>query len=146
MIVRIDHVGIIAHSWDEAGNVLLDKMGFDLDAGRTRIPEGNFFAPENTDIWVVKVMLGETRIEVLVPRDDKSGIGRRLSKYGAGLHHIGYGSTDPAADAKVFRENGLEQIDLKSGGRGDLPGSETPFFYPRSAGGILTEIVPARED
>jgi methylmalonyl-CoA/ethylmalonyl-CoA epimerase len=146
MLVRIDHIGIIAHTWDDAGNVLLDKMGLELDSGRTRLPEGNFFAPENTDIFFVKVAVGETRIEVLIPRDDQSGIGRRLHKYGPGLHHIGYASTDPAADAKILRERGLDQIDLKSGGRGDLPGSETPFFFPKSAGGILTELVPARDD
>ncbi len=146
MIVRIDHIGVIAHTWDAAGNVLLEKMGFELDAGRTRIPEGNYFAPENTDIFFVKVAVGETRIEVLIPRDDQSGIGRRLKKYGPGLHHIGYASTDPAADARLLSERGLEKIDLTSGGRGDLPGSETPFFYPRSAGGILTELVPVRED
>jgi methylmalonyl-CoA/ethylmalonyl-CoA epimerase len=146
MIVRIDHVGVIARAWDEAAEVLLKKMGFDLDEGRTKVPGGNYFAPENTDIYFVKVGLGETRVEVLLPRDNKSGIGRRLEKYGAGLHHIGYGSTDPQADAAVFRERGMKQIDLTSGGRGDLPGSATPFFYPQSAGGILTEIVPARDD
>lgn len=144
MLVRIDHIGIISHSWEEARRVLLDQMALELDAGRTRLPEGNYFAPENTDIFFVRVALGETRIEVLIPRDNKSGIGRRLEKYGAGLHHIGYGSDDVQADAALFRSNGLKQIDLTSGGRGTLPGSETPFFYPQSAGGILWEIVAAR--
>lgn len=147
MIVRIDHVGVIAHKWEEAAEILLDKMGYVLDDRRTKLPGGNFFAPENTDIYFVKVGLGETRIEVLLPRDNKSGIGRRLEKYGPGLHHIGYASTDPQADAAIFRDRGLVQIDLTSGGRGELPGSQTPFFFPKSAGGILTEIVPVpRED
>ncbi len=146
MLVRIDHIGVIANTWDDAGNVLLEKMGLELDSGRTKLPDGNYFAPENTDIFFVKVALGETRIEVLIPRDDASGIGRRLKKYGPGLHHIGYASTDPAEDAKILRERGLDQIDLTSGGRGDMPGSETPFFFPKSAGGILTELVPVRED
>jgi len=119
-------------------------MGLEIDLPRTRMPEGNYFAPENTDIYFVAVGDGQTRIEVLIPRDNLSGIGRRLEKAGPGLHHIGYASDDPQADARILRERGLEQIDLTSGGRGDLPGSQTPFFYPRSAGGILTEIVPLR--
>lgn len=121
-------------------------MGFEIDLGRTAMPDGNVFAPENTNIYFVKVGLGETRIEVLIPRDNLSGIGRRLEKYGPGLHHIGYGSDNPAEDARIFRERGMAQIDLTSGGRGKLPGSETPFFFPKSAGGILTEIVPVRND
>lgn len=145
MLHRIDHIGIISHRWDDASEVLLQKMGLEVDLGRTKMPEGNYFAPENTDIYFVRVGVGETRIEVLIPRDNRSGIGRRLEKYGPGLHHIGYGSDDPQADALILRTKGLEQIDLTSGGRGDLPGSQTPFFYPRSAGGILTEIVPLRD-
>lgn len=143
MIVRIDHIGIISHSWDEAAGVLLQKMGMSVDTDRTRLPEGNLFAPENTMIYFVKVGLGDTRIEVLIPRDNRSGIGRRLERYGPGLHHIGYGSDNVAEDAARFRANGLTQIDLTSGGRGDLPGSQTPFFFPKGAGGILWEIVRA---
>lgn len=145
MLHHIDHIGIITHRWDDASEVLLQKMGFEVDLPRTRMPEGNYFAPENTDIYFVHVGLGETRIEVLIPRDTASGIGRRLDKYGPGLHHIGYASDNPQADAEILRTRGLEQIDLTSGGRGKRPGSDTPFFYPRSAGGILTEIVPLRE-
>jgi hypothetical protein len=141
----IDHIGIIAHSWGEASEVLLAKMALELDLDRTSMPDGNYFAPENTDIFFVKVGIGQTRIEVLIPRNNQSGIGRRLEKYGAGLHHIGYGSDDPQADAAVLRARGLVQIDLTSGGRGDLRGSATPFFRPASAGGILTELVVSRE-
>lgn len=144
MLVRIDHVGIISHSWDEAAKVLVAQMGLGVDTDRSPLPDGSYFAPENTDIFFTKVGIGDTRIEVLIPRDNKSGIGRRLERFGAGLHHIGYGSDDVQADAEAFRKNGLEQIDLTTGGRGALKGSETPFFYPKSAGGILWEIVAAR--
>ena len=144
MIVSIDHIGIISNSWQAAAEVLVRQMGLELDIARTPKPEGNYFAPENTDIYFVKVGIGETRIEVLLPRDNRSGIGRRLEKFGPGLHHIGYGSDDVQADAARFREQGLRQIDLTSGGRGDLPGSGTPFFHPAAAGGILWDIVAAR--
>lgn len=145
MLHHIDHIGIITQRWDDASEVLLQKMGLEVDLPRTRMPQGNFFAPENTDIYFVRVGEGQTRIEVLIPRDSLSGIGRRLLKMGPSLHHIGYASDNPQEDARILRERGLEQIDLTSGGRGDLPGSQTPFFYPRSAGGILTEIVPLRD-
>jgi hypothetical protein len=120
-------------------------MGLEIDLARTKMPEGNYFAPENTDIYFVRVGDGQTRIEVLIPRDALSGIGRRLQKMGPASTTLAMARMTPQVHAKILRERGLEQIDLTSGGRGDLPGSQTPFFYPRSAGGILTEIVPLRD-
>jgi len=136
MIVRLDHVGVVAHSWDEAEAVLVDKLGFPVDATRTTLPEGHLFVPQNTRTYHVNVGAGETRIEILIPQDTVSGIARWLAKRGPSLHHLGYASDDVAEDARLLREKGLQQIDL--GGIG------APFFYPRDVLGILTEIVPAR--
>lgn len=136
MFVRLDHVGVVAHSWDEARAVLVETLGFPLDTERTRMPEGNYYAPQNTRIYFVTVGIGETKIEVLIPQDTTSGIARYLAKRGPGLHHLGYAVDDVAADAQALREKGLEQI--------DLPGGNAAFFYPKSVMGILTELVPDR--
>ena len=135
MIVRLDHVGVVAHTWDEATGVLVDKLGFPVDLDRTRLPEGNLYVPQNTRIYFVKVGLGETRIEILIPQDETSGIARWLAKRGPSLHHLGYASDNVPEDARLLREKGLQQIDL--GGTG------APFFYPKDVLGILTEIVPS---
>ena len=37
MFVRLDHVGVVAHSFDEARGVLIDILGFPLDTERTRM-------------------------------------------------------------------------------------------------------------
>ncbi len=136
MFVRLDHVGVVAHSWDEARAVLVDTLGFPLDTERTRMPEGNLYTPQNTRIYFVAVGVGETRIEVLIPQDTVSGIARYLARRGPGLHHLGYAVDDVAADAQVLREKGLQQI--------ELPGGGAAFFYPKSVMGILTELVPNR--
>ncbi len=137
MIVRLDHVGVVAHSLEEAGAVLIDTLGFPIDMDRTSMPEGNLFRPENTRIFFVQVGAGETRIEILIPQDEVSGIAKYLARRGPGLHHLGYAVDDVAEDARVLREKGLPQIDLG-------PGAGAAFFYPRSTMGILTELVPAR--
>ena len=137
MIVRLDHVGVVAHSWDEASEVLVDRLGFPLDEARTSMPEGSLFAPENTRIFFVKVGLGETEIEILIPQDTVSGIAKYLARRGPSLHHLGYAVDDVAEDARLLREKGLQQIDL-----GGL--ATAAFFYPKSAMGILTELVPNR--
>ena len=137
MILRLDHVGVVAHSWGEASDVLVERLGFPVELGRTRMPEGNLYAPQNTRIYFVKVGLGETLIEILIPQDTESGIARYLAKRGPGLHHLGYACEDVPEEASRLREQGLEQIGIGDGLNG-------VFFYPKSSMGILTELVIAR--
>jgi len=66
-----------------------------------------------------------------------SGIAKYLARRGPSLHHLGYAVDDVAEDARLLREKGLQQIDL-----GGL--ATAAFFYPKSAMGILTELVPNR--
>src|SRR5919199_6751720 len=82
MIVRLDHVGVMARSWGEADEVLVGKLGFPVELSRTPIPAGRLYEPQNTRIYFVKVGLGETLIEVLIPQDTVSGIARYLAKKG----------------------------------------------------------------
>lgn len=137
MIVRLDHVGVVAHSWGEASDVLVERMGFPVELARTQMPEGNLYEPQNTRIYFVKVGLGETLIEVLVPQDTESGIARYLAKRGPGLHHLGYACDDVPEEAQRLRAQGLESIQIGNG----LTGI---FFYPKGAMGILTELVTDR--
>ena len=141
MIARLDHIGVVAHSIDQAMETLTNKMGFPVDE-RTQLPDGAYFAPEGTHNYFFKVGDGETRIEVLIPVVPEAGTYKYLQRFGPGLHHWGYACDDVAAEAARLAANGLRQIDL--GGR---PGGDTAtaaFFHPKSAGGILTELVPAR--
>lgn len=137
MILRLDHVGVVAHSWAEASEVLVERLAFPVELGRTRMPEGNLYAPQNTRIYFVKVGLGETLIEILIPQDRESGIARYLAKRGPGLHHLGYACDDVPAETQRLRDQGLDVIPI-----GDMQNGV--FFRPASAMGILTELVIAR--
>ncbi len=141
MITRVDHVGIVVPSWEQGRRMLLEQFGFVVNEARTRSPEGNYYAPGNSRIYFVSIGSGETDVEVLVPLDDKTGIGRFLVRHGPGLHHICYASNDLASDVQKYRERGLEQI---MPGAGDVNPDSAPFFHPKSALGILTEIVRDR--
>jgi len=137
MIVRLDHVGVVAHAWEEAHDVLVAQLGFPVELSRTRMPEGNLYEPQNTRIYFVKVGLGETLIEILIPQDTESGIARYLAKRGPGLHHLGYACEDVPEEARRLTEQGLQPIAIGTG----LTGI---FFYPKTAMGILTELVTVR--
>ena len=135
MIIGIDHVGVVARSYEEASETLLETLGFSLDAERN--PEnGIYMAPENADIHFIKVGIGETRIELLLPRDRKTGMGRWLDRRGPSVHHLAYLVDDVPAHAAELRDKGLRQIDLG-------PDAAAAFFYPRDTMNMLTELVDA---
>ncbi len=48
MFVRLGHVGVVAHSWEEAGAVLVETLGFSRDGVRMSLPDGNHSAPRNS--------------------------------------------------------------------------------------------------
>ena len=139
MIVRLDHIGVVAQSIDEALEVLDARLGFSLSAG-TSLPDGAYFPPEGTHNYMIHVGDGETMIEVLIPVLPEKGTFKYLQRFGAGLHHWGYACDDVLEEAKRLRESGLRQIDLGP----DHDGASAAFFHPKSTGGILTELVPVR--
>ena len=141
MIIRLDHIGIVAPSIDEASSVLEAKLGFALDESLSPLPDGAYFAPEGTHNYMFQVGGGATRIEVLVPVVPEAGTYKYLQRFGAGLHHLGYACDDVAAEAARLRSQGLRQIDL---GDPDPEHIRVAFFHPKTVGGILTELVPVR--
>ncbi|MYE47161.1 MAG: hypothetical protein F4X25_10565 [Chloroflexi bacterium] len=140
MITYVDHIGIVSQTLEQAGEVLVERLGLAWDIDRAPMPEGGYFAPERTRIFFVRVGVGETKIEILLPDDARSGIGRYPERRGPGLHHIGYGSDDVVADTKQFIDNGLRYIDFGE----PIEDITASFFHPASADGILTEIVRDR--
>lgn len=141
MIVGLDHIGVVAASIDEAVEVLQNQMGFPLDISRSPLPEGAYFAPEGTHNYFFQVGEGETQVEVLIPVLPEKGTYKYLQRFGPGLHHWGYGCDDVEKEAARLSAQGLRRIDL-----GEPPGQKVTaaFFHPKTAGGILTELVPAR--
>ncbi|MSP93525.1 MAG: hypothetical protein EXR79_17325 [Myxococcales bacterium] len=140
MIVRLDHIGVVARHIDEALEILDARLGFPLSPA-TQLPDGAYFAPEGTHNSMFQVGTGETMIEVLVPVVPEAGTYKYLQRFGPGLHHWGYACDDVAVEAARLRGQGLRQIDLAGRGSGPVAAA---FFHPKTAGGILTELVPLR--
>jgi methylmalonyl-CoA/ethylmalonyl-CoA epimerase len=136
MIRRIDHIGLIAASWEEARRVWLETLGFGIAAWKGAGEKGVYFRPERTVNHFVQVGEGETVIEVIVPQDAESGAGRFLARRGPGMHHIGYAVDDVRQEAARLRAAGLRQVDL-----GDER-VQAAFFYPKDLQGVLIELIP----
>ncbi len=137
MILGIDHLGVVAHSFESARELLVDTFGFTFDADRSPLPGGLYMAPENAIIYFIKVGEGSTQIELLLPQDEVTGMGKWLAKRGPSVHHIAYMVDDVQSQARELEKHGLLQIDLG-------PNPSAAFFYPKTTMGILTELVDAK--
>jgi len=142
--LHIDHVGVVAYTIEQAQEILGEALGLELDEPRSQWPTGSYFAPEQTFNYFFQVGGGETQVEVLVPEAGAtSGTARFLTQRGPGLHHVCFACQDVHAEAERLVANGLHEVDLprQPDGRRTVA-----FFHPRSTGGVLTELVPARAE
>jgi methylmalonyl-CoA epimerase len=135
MIRRIDHIGLVSPSWEQARDVLLNQMGFPIADWKGAGEKGSYFAPERTLNYFLQVGEGETVIEVIVPQDETSGAAKFLARRGPGLHHIGYAVDNVEDEAARLVGEGLARVDLG-------PKAGAAFFYPKDVAGVLTELVP----
>jgi methylmalonyl-CoA epimerase len=80
-------------------------------------------------------------VELIRPLDPEGAIARFLESRGEGLHHVAFEVDDLAAALDDLRGRGAELIDERP--RAGLGGHLVAFVHPRSAGGVLTELVQA---
>ncbi len=78
-------------------------------------------------------------IELITPLDPEGAIARFLEKRGEGFHHVAFAVPDAAAALADLAARGVELIDAAP--RVGLGGHLVAFVHPRSALGVLTEVV-----
>ncbi len=83
------------------------------------------------------------RIELLEPLDADSPIAKFLAKRGPGLHHVAYTVDDVGEALAAAGRCGLSAIDARP--RRGAHGAEIAFLYPKSTGGLLTELCRPAE-
>ncbi len=125
----VDHVGIAVEEIDRTLAVY-SILGFE------RMEE------ETVDSEGVRAMFlggaGLTRLELLEPLHDGSPLARFLSGRGQGLHHIAIRVKDIEAAVSTCEEEGLT---ISGAIRTGALGRRVAFVHPRSASGVLIELV-----
>jgi len=127
---EINHVGIAVKSLGETGakfSMILGEQGHE----ETVSGEG------------VKTMIFENhRIELLEPLSKESAIGKFIEKRGEGLHHIAITVDNVERRVEELRSQGFvftaERPAVGAGGK------KVIFVHPKSAGGVLIELVEER--
>ena len=128
---QVDHVGIAVEEIDRTLAVY-SMLGFE------RMEE------ETVDSEGVRVVFlggaGLTRLELLEPLHEGSSLARFLSGRGQGLHHVAVRVNDIEAAVATCEQHGLT---ISGSNRTGALGRKVAFVHPKSASGVLIELVQA---
>lgn len=136
MIRRIDHVGIAVRSLGQSLGFWAEALGLAVSGIET---------VESEKVRVAFLPVGASRIELLESTTADSPIARSIAARGEGIHHLTLAVEDMAGALAQLRQRGITIL-------GDAPrtgagGRSIAFVHPRSAGGVLVELVElASED
>lgn len=127
---KIDHIGIVVNSIDEALKFYRDLLGV--------VPSAEEVIEER-GIKVAFLEFGDTKIELLQPIREDSEISKFLEKKGEGIHHLAYEVDNIQEKIDKANEIGLKPLNTepKAGAHNTL----IAFLHPKSTNGVLTELV-----
>ncbi|MEO8229826.1 MAG: methylmalonyl-CoA epimerase [Chloroflexota bacterium] len=128
---RIHHVAVVVGDLDTSLAFYRDILGLALE---TVLP-----IPSDR-VTIAFLPLGESKIELVMPTDDSTGVARFLQAKGEGFHHVCFEVEDLAESLTRLAIDGVELIDTAP-----RKGAEGPvaFLHPRSCHGVLVELIEA---
>jgi len=132
MASRIHHVGIAVADLGQSIELYRSAFGAELV---------DRMANETEGLEAAFMRLGGTELELMSALREDSPVGKFLAKRGPGLHHVAYAVHDIVKALAEARAAGLELIDAEP--RMGMHGGRIAFVHPKSAGGVLTELVEA---
>jgi methylmalonyl-CoA epimerase len=114
---KVHHVALIVTSIEDSLGLWRDALGLELETVMD-IPYDR--------VRIAFLGVGESKIELVEPTDDTTGVARFLASKGEGFHHVCF--------------DGIELIDTAP-----RKGAEGPvaFLHPRACHGVLVELIEA---
>ena len=128
---RIHHVAVIVEHLDPALAFWRDALGLELEVVQEMADDR---------VRIAFLPIGESKIELVEPTDDSTGVARFLAKSGEGFHHVCFEVANLAETLLRLEIDGIELIDTAP-----RKGAEGPvaFLHPRSCHGVLVELIEA---
>lgn len=128
---KIHHVALIVRSIEDALGLWRDMLGLELQTIMD-IPTDK--------VRIAFLAIGESKIELVEPTDDTTGVARFLASKGEGFHHVCFEVANLAETLLKLEIGGLELIDTAP-----RRGAEGPvaFVHPRACHGVLVELIEA---
>jgi methylmalonyl-CoA/ethylmalonyl-CoA epimerase len=131
----IDHLGIAVRSLDASEALFTQLLGVPARAREQVDSEG---------VRVAFFQVGESSFELLEPLNDAAPIARFLEKRGEGIHHVCLRVDDIEREIERLKAAGFQFVGQAP--RMGAGGHRVAFVHPKSAGGILTELVESPKD
>ncbi|HXI81445.1 MAG TPA: methylmalonyl-CoA epimerase [Verrucomicrobiae bacterium] len=130
-IGKVHHVALIVRSIESALGLWRDLLGLELETVMD-IPSDR--------VRIAFLAVGESKVELVEPTDDTTGVARFLASKGEGFHHVCFEVANLAETLLRLEIDGLELIDSAP-----RRGAEGPvaFIHPRSCHGVLVELIEA---
>jgi methylmalonyl-CoA/ethylmalonyl-CoA epimerase len=124
-------VAIVVGSLEPAVHLYRDILGLPLELV-TEV--------ESDRVRIAFLAVGESKVELVEPTDDTTGVARFLASKGEGFHHVCFEVADLAEELTRLMIDGVELIDSAP-----RKGAEGPvaFLHPRSCQGVLVELIEA---
>lgn len=128
---KIHHVAVIVRSMEDSLRLWRDLLGLELET---------IMDIEQDRVRIAFLAVGESKVELVEPTDDTTGVARFLASKGEGFHHVCFEVANLAETLLRLEIDGLELIDSAP-----RRGAEGPvaFIHPRSCHGVLVELIEA---
>lgn len=128
---RVHHVAMIVRDLDDSLGFWRDMLG---------LPVELVLPIEQDRVTIAFLPVGESRVELVMPADDSTGVARFLASKGEGFHHVCFEVPDIQLSLDRLAADGLTLIDVapRKGGEGPVA-----FVHPKSCHGVLVELIEA---
>jgi methylmalonyl-CoA/ethylmalonyl-CoA epimerase len=131
-VTRIDHVGIAVADLDAA--IAFYEKAYGMRCAHVEVNE-----EQGVREAMMEVGDSGSYIQLLAPLSPDTTIGKFLDKNGPGIQQMAYRVDDLDAVSEHLRSEGLRL--LYDEPRRGTAGSRVNFVHPKSAGGVLVELV-----
>jgi len=130
-IGKVHHVALIVSSIEDSLGLWRDALRLELET---------VMDIESDHVRIAFLGVGESKVELVEPTDDTTGVARFLANKGEGFHHVCFEVPDLADALMRLASDGIELIDTAP-----RRGAEGPvaFLHPRSCHGVLVELIEA---
>jgi methylmalonyl-CoA/ethylmalonyl-CoA epimerase len=128
---RVHHVALIVADLDAALGFWRDTLG---------LPVELVLPIEHDRVTIAFLPVGESKVELVMPTDESTGVARFLAARGEGFHHVCFEVENLSETLQRLELDGLELIDTvpRKGAEGPVA-----FLHPRSCHGVLVELIEA---